>query len=206
MARQALVILCTVLAFGILVPWYKGFTFLNPVIILAYGCLALLFAAPASAEHFAGNSSDESPSAILGKMALVISYGWGVTVVILVTALITINLTYWHGALITPPFTLCSAVLLLSLTASAAVAACGALLARRLSATGVKSILRLGFLVLLLAFAFSSRLPDQWQIFLSEHATRRAITRLAWEGSAISALVAAVLLIPLLKRPAGNAV
>ena len=48
MAKQALVILFTVLAFGILVPWYKGFTFLDPRMLAAYGFLAVLFVAPAS--------------------------------------------------------------------------------------------------------------------------------------------------------------
>ena len=37
MAKQALIILFTVLAFGILVPWYKGFTFLDPRMLAAYG-------------------------------------------------------------------------------------------------------------------------------------------------------------------------
>ena len=54
MAKQALIILFTVLAFGILVPWYKGFTFLDPRMLAAYGLLAVLFVAPASAESFAG--------------------------------------------------------------------------------------------------------------------------------------------------------
>ncbi len=50
MARQAVVILLVVIAFGILVPIYKGFGFLDPRIIAAYSFLALLFIAPASAE------------------------------------------------------------------------------------------------------------------------------------------------------------
>ncbi len=54
MARQALVILIVVIAFGILVPIYKGFAFLDPRIIAAYACLALLFVAPASAELATG--------------------------------------------------------------------------------------------------------------------------------------------------------
>ena len=51
MARQALIILVVVVTFGILVPWYKGFAFLDPRIISAYACLALLFVAPASADE-----------------------------------------------------------------------------------------------------------------------------------------------------------
>jgi hypothetical protein len=74
-------------------------------------------------------------------------------------------------------------------------------LARRFSATGIKSILRFGFLGLLLAMAFSNRfLPERWQIILSDYSTRRALTRVAWEGAAICAGLAIVLLIPLLRK------
>jgi hypothetical protein len=203
MARQALIILFTVLAFGILVPWYKGFTFLDPRMIAAYGALAVLFVAPASAESFAGVREVTSPAAILGRLMLLIGFGWGVMVLALVTALATLNLTYWHGALIAPPGELFAAVLLCSLAACAAVGALSAVLARNLQAGVVKTILRFSFLAVLLAFAFSARLPDIWQIWLAEHTTRRAITRLAWEGSAMCAVIAGLLLIPLLKK-SGN--
>jgi len=198
MARQALVILFTVLAFGILIPWYKGFTFLDPRMIAAYGCLALLFVAPASAEVSAG--TDESPASVLGKVALVVAYGWGITVLTLVTGFATLSLSEGHGTFVGPPFPLLASVLTCSLTASAAVATLSALLARRFSTGAGKAILRIAFLFLLLAFAFSSRLPDEWQIFLADHTTRRAITRLAWEGSAVCALLASFLSILLWQR------
>jgi len=201
MARQALIILFTVFAFGILVPWYKGITFLDPRMIAAYGCLSILFVAPASAESFAGTKELVAPGALLGRLAVLIAFGWGVTVLVLLTALATLNLSQWSGTLITPPAVLFTAVLLCSLTACAAVGILSALLARSLPARAVKAILRFAFLAILLAFAFDSRLPDIWQIWLAEHTTRRAITRLAWEGSAICALFAGLLLIPLLRKP-----
>jgi hypothetical protein len=200
MAKQALIILFTVLAFGILVPWYKGFTFLDPRMLAAYGCLAILFVAPASAEYFAGAPKSLARSVILRKLFMLIAFGWGVTVLVLVTALATLNLSYWHGEIIKPPGQLFAAVLLCSLTASVAVGTLGAVLARNLSAGMVKTILRFSFLAILLAFAFNSRLPDEWQIWLSEHTTRRAITHLAWEGSLICAVLAALLMIPLMKQ------
>ena len=200
MAKQALIILFTVLAFGILVPWYKGFTFLDPRMIAAYGCLAILFVAPASAEYFAGAKNLESRAAILGKLLMLIAFSWGVTVLVLVTGLATLNLSYWHGSLIAPPGQLFAAVLLCSLTACGAVGTLSAVLARNLSAGMVKTILRFSFLGILLAFAFNSRLPDAWQIWLAEHTTRRAITNLAWESSAVCALIAGLLLIPLLRK------
>jgi hypothetical protein len=192
MAKQALIILVTVIAFGILVPWYKGFTFLDPRMIAAYGCLALLFVAPASAE-----SSDTG----LSRIVTVVAFGWGITVATMLTGLATLTVAYGHGTVPPAPFEVIAAVLVCSLTASTAVAAFSAILARRFSTSTGKAVMRLLFLLVLLAFAFSSRLPERWQIFLTDHTTRRAITRLAWEGAAVCAVLAVALLIPLRKRP-----
>ncbi len=195
MAKQALIILVTVIAFGILVPWYKGFTFLDPRMIAAYGCLALVYVAPASAE---------SSEAGLTRIATVVAFGWGVTVVTMLTGLVTLSVAYSHGNFPPVPVETIAAVLACSLTASTAVAASSAMLARRFSPQVGKSILRFLFLLVLLAFAFSSRMPERWQIFLTDHTTRRAITRLAWKGAAGCAVLAVVLLIPLARRPTGD--
>ena len=206
MARQAIVILGTVLVFGILVPWYKGFTFLDPRIQLAYGLLAILFVAPASAEAAAAQVSREgelgrSPGAVLGRVTRVVAYGWGVSVVILITALVTLNLSNWRGSYIAPPRSFLGSVWTFSLAACYAVAALSGVLARRFSAGAVKSILRIGFLVVLLGLALSNRfLPERWQIILSDYSTRRALARLAWEGAAICAVLALVLFVPLMRR------
>ncbi len=200
MAKQALIILFTVLAFGILVPWYKGFTFLDPRMLAAYGFLAVLFVAPAAAESFAGVPDLESRGALLGRLLVLVGFGWGITVLVLATALATINLAYWQGSIIAPPGQLFAAILVCSLAAAAAVGTLSAVLARTFSAGVVKTILRFSFLAILLAFAASARLPDAWQIWLAEHTTRRAIMRLAWEGSAVCAVIAGLLAIPLLRK------
>jgi hypothetical protein len=203
MARQALVILIVVVAFGVLVPLYKGFGFLDSRIIAAYACLALLFVAPASAELAAAHGTGESPGpAILGKIGLIVAWGWGVTVVILVTAIVTLNLMARGGGLLAPPLGFLGALLTFSLIASIAIAILGAVLARRFSAAGVKNILRIGFLAVLLALIFGSRvLPERVQLEIFDHFnTRRALTRLAWESSIAFAVVAALLLIPLLRN------
>ncbi|HLK20655.1 MAG TPA: hypothetical protein VKT81_16990 [Bryobacteraceae bacterium] len=202
MAKQALIILITVLAFGILVPWYKGYTFLDPRMLAAYGLLAVLFVAPASAESFASDIGVTSTRTTLGRLGLLVAFGWGVTVLVLITAIVTLNLAYWHGSVVSPPAKLFAGVLVCSLMASAAVGTLSALMARTLSAGLVKTILRFSFLIILLAFAMSSRLPDAWQIWLDEHTTRRAVTNLAWEGAAVCGLLTAALLVPLLKKSA----
>jgi hypothetical protein len=206
MARQALVILMVVIAFGILVPIYKGFGFLDPRIIAAYACLSLLFVAPASAELAAANSAG-----LLGRIAIIVAWGWGVTVLILGTAIVTLNIvnpggTPRRGGFVAPRLEFLAAILVFSLSASIAIAMLGAVLARRFSATQVKTILRTAFLLILLALAFGSRfLPENVTLAIFDRFnTRRALTHLAWEASVVCAVVTALLLLLLLKtRPEG---
>jgi len=200
MARQALVVLMVVIVFGILVPIYKGFAFLDSRIIAAYACLALLFVAPASAEVGAASGK------ILGKIAIIVAWGWGITVLILGTALVTLNLVNRHGGFVAPPLEFIAAVLTFSLSASIAIAMLGAVLTRRFSAAGVKNILRTAFLILLLTLAFGSRvLPESVTLAIFDRFnTRRTLTHLAWEASVAFIVLAAALLLVILKaRPEG---
>jgi hypothetical protein len=198
MARQALVILAVVIAFGILVPIYKGFGFLDPRIIAAYAFLAPLFVAPASAELAA---TQGIPAAILGRIAIIVAWGWGITVLILTTAIVTLNVIARRGGFLTPPVGFIASVVVFSLTASIAIAMLGAVLARRFSAAQVKNILRAGFLIVLLGLVFAPRvLPDSVTLAIFDRfSTRRALTHLAWEASAVFAAIAVLLLLPLLK-------
>ncbi len=207
MAKQALIILSVVIVFGILVPIYKGFGFLDARIIAANACLALLFVAPASAELAAPTSS-----ALLGRIAVIVAWGWGMTVLILGTALVTLNVASpgdasQRGEFVSPPLGFIASVLIFSLSASIAISMLGAILARRFSAAAVKTILRTTFLVILLALAFGSRvLPESVTLAVFDHfSTRRAITRLAWEWSVAFAVIAALLLLVVMKtQPEGS--
>ncbi|MGP0074722.1 MAG: hypothetical protein ACLPWF_22650 [Bryobacteraceae bacterium] len=204
MARQALIVLAVVIAFGILVPVYKGFGFLDPRIIAAYACLALLFVAPGSAELAATQGKNAPASALLGRIAIIVAWGWGITVLILATAIVTLNVMARRGGFLTPPLDFIAAVLVFSLSAAIAIAMLGAELARRFSAAQVKNILRAGFLIILLALVFAPRfLPENVTLAIfSRFNTRRALTHLAWEGSAAGAAIAALLLLVLFKtRP-----
>jgi hypothetical protein len=200
MAKQALIILAVVVAFGILVPLYKGIGFLDARIVAAYGCLALLFVAPASAEL-----TDGPLPAVLARIAIIVAWGWGTTVLILAAAIVTLNVAFNAAArragLVAPPLDFLGAVLTFGFTSSIAIGELGAALARRFSPTQVKSILRAGFLIVLLALAFGSRvLPESVTIeFFDRLASRRALTRLAWEASVGFAAVAALLLLVLWK-------
>jgi hypothetical protein len=193
MARQALILVSVVLIFGVLVPWYKGVTILQPTVLMAYALMALLFVAPAASEFWSAIPSPASRSAVLGRTAAIVGYGWGIAVVMLTTALVTLNLLNRSERAFIPPRAFLTAALLFSLTASAAVAVICALFSSRFSAATTKAIVRAVFLLALFVLAFGSRvLPESWQIVLAEHSTRRAITKLAWEGAAVCALIAAI--------------
>ena len=105
------------------------------------------------------------------------------------------------AGLIAPPPLFLAAVLVFSLSGSIAIAALGAVLARRFSSSAAKNILRTIFLVILLGLAFGSRvLPDNVTLaILDRFNTRRALTHLAWEASVFFAVLAAALL-PILLR------
>ena len=139
------------------------------------------------------------------------AWGWGLTVLILGTAIVTLNIVNPGGArrggFLSPPLEFMASVLVFSLSSSIAVALLSAVLARRFSAAQVKTMLRAGFLIILLTLAFGSRvLPETVTLAVFERfTTRRALTRLAWEISVVSAAIAGLLLLMLLKtRPAGS--
>jgi len=200
MARQALTILAVVIVFGILAPMYKGLGILDVRIIAAYACLALLFVAPASAEM-----GPLYTGALAARIAIIVAWGWGLTVLILATAIITLNVMARRGGFLVPPVEFLASILIFSLSASIAVAALAAALGRRFSAAAVKNILRTAFLLILLALAFGSRLlPEDISLtVLDRLSSRRALTHLAWESSVVAAVIAATMLAFLFKtRPA----
>jgi hypothetical protein len=140
-----------------------------------------------------------------------VAWGWGLTVLILSTAIVTLNIANpggpnRRGGFIAPPAEFILSVLVFSLSASIATAMLGAVLARRFSAPAVKNILRTGFLAILLALAFGARfLPENVTLAIFDRFnTRRALTHLAWEASAIFAVIAALLVLVLLKTQPGR--
>src|ERR1700730_15983564 len=97
MAKQALIILAIVLVFGVLVPSYRGLGFLDPVTIVVYACMSLLFVAPTAAEAFGVPASTPSAAEILPRVGMILVYGLGASVIMLVSGLLTVNLVYMHG-------------------------------------------------------------------------------------------------------------
>src|SRR5579863_5843582 len=140
MARQALVVLIVVVTFGILVPWYKGVAFLQPWVIAIYGCLALLFVAPAASNFWDANPEPLPAPVMLGRLSRLALYAWGIGFLTLGAAVVTLNFANWQGRFMPVQTALMGAVLAFSLTASVAMAALSALLARHFTATSARGI------------------------------------------------------------------
>lgn len=200
MARQALVLVAVVLIFGALLPWYKGMTMLQPLVVVAYALMALLFVAPAASEFWSSLETPASSGSVMARLLAIVGYGWGIALAMLIASMVTLNLAYRSPRLLIPPEPFLASALVLSLTAAAAVAVICALLARRFSASMAKATVRTVFLVVLLVLAFGARvIPESWQIELADHTTRRAITSLAWEGSIACAVISILGIILLLR-------
>ena len=193
MAKQALIILAVVLVFGVLVPYYKGLEFLDPVVILVYSCMSLLFVVPASAEIFAGAEA-VARAEIISRMGMILAYGWGTIVLMLVSGIVTVNLTHWYGRTLLPSAALLASALLLSLMATLTVISGTALLARRIGAHAAKSVLRFSFLALLLAGGFGFRyLPPEWRTTIDRQMTTAGLIHFSLWASAVFCAAALVL-------------
>ena len=58
--------------FGVFLPWQKGRDFLDSVILGAYACLGIVFAAPAAAAEF---EKDPTIQVALARVAISVLYG-----------------------------------------------------------------------------------------------------------------------------------
>lgn len=200
MVRQALLLIVTVALFGVLVPWLKGFDFLDPLIVLCYACLGVLYVAPAAAEAF-GKQAAESRQAALRKMITLVAYGSGVSLFMLFSGIVTVNATEWHGRFVSPRATLLLAAFMLSITACAGVVAITAVIASSYGPKVSKSMIRIVLLVFLAALVFGyPRLSGDFKFQVEMNLTTSGLTRLAWESSAALALVSASLTVWWLAR------
>jgi hypothetical protein len=145
--------------FGIFLPWLKGIDFLDPLMIAAYACLGILFAAPAAAQAFAVDRPT-STAEILARVAAAAIYGEVMVIAILMPAFATVYLThpYLPVAPDVPGLLKANAF---GIAASVAMGAIAGWVTMRFSAGAARAMMRAIFLGLLVLFFFYSRwLPD----------------------------------------------
>lgn len=181
-ARQLILITAIAAAFGVLVPYYKGYGFLDRRLIIAYACLAAVFAGPTATGAFA---SEDQGNALI-KMARVWLMSWGFAALLLALAVLTVNLTNRHVQPLLPRTSFLIAAECLGLTAAAMITALGAYLTRKLSAGRATAIFRTAFLVIIVAFFLS----DRYTTFSIGYAT---LTKWLYIVSAVCGAAALVL-------------
>ena len=180
--RQILLIVAIAAAFGVLAPYYKGFGILDRRLVVAYGCLAAIFAAPVATEAFA-----DLPANPLRTMVRVWLLAWGYALVIFALALWTVNLRSRYARPILPPVSFLVAVECFGLTLSACLVGLSAHLARRWGSGRTLGLWRTVFLVIIAAFFLSDRYAPPLKMSIA------SLTRLLFILSGICGAVALVL-------------
>lgn len=178
----SITILLAVLVFGIGLPWLKGLAFLNPILILCYACLGVLFIAPAATDLGALRPPSR---AMLARMASLVGYGFALSLLILLSGLVTINLIDWRGQVLAPPVRFLTSALLLGLAICFAIVASGVALGMVYGATSARNALRTVLLIVVLVLAFGTRfVSEDWHEAISRELTTSGLTRFAFRTSA----------------------
>jgi hypothetical protein len=139
--------------FGVFLPWQKGRDFLDAVMLGAYACLGVVFAAPAAAAEF-----ERTPTAqqALARLAIAVLYGELVAGAMLLLGMITVYVSRAGRIVVGPDLRSLAECAALGLTLS--MAACTAALwtSLRFSPNTAKGAVRVVFLGLLAAFYLRS--------------------------------------------------
>ncbi|HTS75720.1 MAG TPA: hypothetical protein VMG40_05925 [Bryobacteraceae bacterium] len=130
---------------------------MDPVLLAAYACLGVLFAAPAAAQSFAERPA--SMPHVYARIAIAVLYGELMTIAMLAAAFATFY--FLHPLPIGPDVPGLARINAFGLCASLAMAAGSAWITLRFSASAARVLMRLAFLALLIVFFFKSRwLPE----------------------------------------------
>lgn len=144
-------------AFGVFLPWMRGLNFLDPVMLAAYACLGVLFAAPAAAQAFAERPA--SMADVAARLAVAVMYGEIMVVAIFICAFATFYLL--HPLPLGPDLPGLAEVNAFGLAGSLAAGAVAGWIALKFSLGAARAMMRVIFLGLLIVFFFRSRwLPD----------------------------------------------
>ena len=159
-SRILLLHLALIGVFGVYVPWMKGISFLDPVILAPYACLGIFFAAPAAAQAF-DEGRPTSMKEVMARILVAVLYGEAMAAVILVAGFATVYMRHARMGAFSPELVSFAAAGLLGVTASFALAAAAVWITLRLSANSARGALRVIFLLLLVLFYFRSNwLPN----------------------------------------------
>jgi hypothetical protein len=151
--RALPVYLIVIAIFGVFLPWQRGREFLDAVILGAYACLGIVFAAPAAAPEF-----DRFPTIqeALARVAISVFYGEALAGTLLMLAIATVYASRGGRIVVGPDLQSLAECAALGVTLSWAVSTATVWISLRTSPRAAKAVVRFVFLGLLAAFYLRS--------------------------------------------------
>lgn len=128
---------------GVFLPWQEGRDWVSsPLALIGAGLIPALLVGMKIPDSFAGERERHTLGTLLasrlpdrailfGKVAAAIAYGWGMTMVVLLIGLVTVNVTHWEGQLLLYSPTIALAGAVLSLLVAVLMAGAGVLISLR---------------------------------------------------------------------------
>ncbi len=168
--------------FGVFMPLQMGRAWVeSPMMLVYWAWVPLFLVSGIVADSFAGERERHTLEALLatrlpdraillGKVGAAISYGWGMTLLVLLLGLVTANLAYGHGKLLFYPAKTAWGILGLSLLGTGLVASAGVLVSlRAASVQQAQQTLSVAIMLLLFVPVFGVNvLPLAWRKSLAE--------------------------------------
>ena len=139
--------------FGVFLPWEKGQDFLDAVMLGAYACLGVVFAAPAAA---VGYESTPTMREAVARILICVLYGELVAAVMLFSGLITVYAVRGGRVVVGPDLRSLAQCSALGLALSLALTTGAVWLSVRFSPGAARGVVRVAFLGLLAAFYLRS--------------------------------------------------
>jgi hypothetical protein len=139
--------------FGIFLPWQRGRSFLDAVILGAYACLGVVFAAPSAGSPFDGRPTIRRAGA---RVMVSVFYGELLVVTMLLLGIITVYVSNGGRIVVGPNLQSLAECLVFGFTLSLAITTAAVWLSVRFSATVSRGVVRLMFLGLVVMFYLRS--------------------------------------------------
>jgi ABC-2 type transport system permease protein len=174
-------LLVFVAVFGIFLPLQMGREWINsPTNLLLWGWVPFLLVSGVVADSFAGERERHTLETLLasrlsdrsilaGKLIAALGYGWGITMVSLIVALITINIVHRQGELLFFSWKMALGIIGISLLVSSLAAGLGVLISLRAATVRqAQQTFSLAFFLLFIPLFLLPILPEEWRIRLGE--------------------------------------
>ena len=156
--RAVILHLALIAIFGVFIPLRKGLGFLEPIMITAYACLGVLFAAPAAANTFSKGRPQTMREAGV-RAAKAVGYGEGLALLMLMAGVVTVSIA--NGRALFPELDVLGQGAVLGLAASTALALLAGWMTLRFSPAAARMGMRVIFIGLLVLFVLrGERLPE----------------------------------------------